>query len=68
MDAQSSTTGYRDGYDGRFPKERNNTAYMRAYTYGRQDKAARHEVSFSIVFESERMFSGTRKTSGRAEY
>jgi hypothetical protein len=57
------TMGYDDGYEGRFPRERD-PRYLEEHAWGRQQKASEHPDNTSIIFESPNQCNFARR--GRA--
>jgi hypothetical protein len=57
------TMGYDDGYEGRFPRERD-PRYLEEHAWGRQQRASEHPDNTSIIFESPNQCNFARR--GRA--
>jgi hypothetical protein len=61
------TQGYTDGYEGRFPQERDKR-YLMEYALGREQKAAEHHWPGNFAFGTPNMDKGFRKGFGKAAY
>jgi hypothetical protein len=54
------TMGYDDGYEGRFPRERD-ARYLEEHAWGREQRASEHPDNISIIFESPGMTNYARR-------
>ena len=61
--AMIKTMGYSDGYDGKFPRERD-ARYLEEYSWGREQRASEHVDTSGVIFESKNQSNYSRR--GRA--